>query len=182
MHNELVHIIINSLTDEICNYISDKWPAFHWSNKNGQFLITLLLAKTRFTIIAKNRTKKDTGMLIGPDKYGIKIICYNYIDNFEQVAHILGEFEKELLLFEQTFPSFARRQFIRDNYSLLTCSNPNISTLKHLNMNELSNKYLRDHNLMDEFGAKEIALDHLLEREYYFKMKKDLTCIPHKNM
>ena len=179
MRKELVHIIIDYLTDEICNYISNKGLSFHWSYKNGQFSITLVLVKTRFTIIAKNRTKKGIGMQIMPDEYGIKIICYNYIDNFEQVAHILGEFEKELLCFEQTFPSSARRKFIRDNYALLTSSTPNISTSRQ---HELSNKYLHDHNLIDEFGAKEIALDHLLGKEYYFKMQKDLTGIPHKNM
>ncbi|MBD5322137.1 MAG: hypothetical protein HDS01_05125 [Bacteroides sp.] len=173
--NELVHIIIDYLTSDICNHVSNKKLSFHWSYRNGQFSISFKLAEVRFFIIANTSgPKDDIGMRIIPLKYGIRIICYNYIDNFKQVVNILGEIENELISFEKIFPTSYRRKFIRDNFSLLTSSNHKNNKSKEFNFNVLSNKYLLDHNLIDDYGAKEIALDYLLSNEYHYKIKTPL--------
>ncbi|MDE7155412.1 MAG: hypothetical protein K2N79_03900, partial [Muribaculaceae bacterium] len=87
---------------------------------------------------------------------------------FEQIVGILVEFEKELLFFDESFSNLERRNFIRDNYLSIF---PQKSGVAQINI--LSRKYLREHKLKDKCGAKEIALDHLLGREYKL-LKKDL--------
>lgn len=97
MREDLVHLINEYLTDEIGNHVTNNNLEFNWTYERGQFVLHFTLANTPFTIVASSHSKKKIGMQIEPDETSIKIVCYNYIDNFEidnfeQVANILGEF------------------------------------------------------------------------------------------
>ena len=158
---ELVRSISQYLIDIIKQNLKSEDLSFNWNYHRNTFTINFDLVNTKFIIIAKSNNLRKYGMAIEPDENKIKIICYNYIDNFEQTVGILVEFEKELLFFDESFPILERRNFIRDNYLSIF---PQKSGVAQINI--LSRKYLREHKLKDRCGAKEIALDHLFGREY----------------
>ncbi|MBD5425172.1 MAG: hypothetical protein HDR45_03110 [Bacteroides sp.] len=172
MQDELVHIVANYLTNEIGSRVKSKNVVFNWNYENGKFVVSFELVNTRFIIIANSYSKKKIGMSIMPEAAFIKIACFDFMSNFDQVARIVGEFERELLFFDETFPAEDRRQFIRSHFALLQSPN---STKKGTpaNFNILSNKYIHDKNLTDDYGAKEIALDHLLDFEFRNNMRKN---------
>lgn len=172
MKEDLITIIVDYLVEKICKYTECNDLSFDWTYRYGKFTLEFDLVKTHFTILAKpNKNHRNLGMSIIPDEKGITIIGFDYIDNFDQVANILVEFKKELTFFEEVFNSLKCRMYINDNLELLISS----SSPRELteNINYLSNKYLRDYKLKDEYGVKEISLDHLLKREYKI-IKADL--------
>ena len=149
------------LINKIESYLDCKSLSFKWDYINGTFTLKFKMEGTRFIIVAKSNNKKNEGMIIEPRNNMIKIVCNNYIDNFEQVIGILGELKKELVFFNETFPGIQRRFFILINESAMFSNKSGIAQV-----NILSRKYLREHKLKDRCGAKEIALDHLFGREY----------------
>ena len=173
MEKVLIGIIANYLGKKISDNIRENL-SIHWSYNSdiNHFVIKFELVNTQFLIIAKGRNSKKIGMTIEPDEHLIKIECQNYLKNFEQVVNIIGQFEKELKTFDRTFPSAARRQYISKNHSLINKSRTVNPSSKRPIINILSEKYLEENHLEDEYGAKEIALDHLFSKEYFINMKK----------
>ena len=174
MEKDLINTIGNYLVKRISDNIQDVL-SIHWGYNAGMnhFVLKFELANTQFLIITNGRSTMKNGMIITPDEHLIKIECHNYLLNFEQVANIVGQLEKELKHFEKTFPSIARRQYVRENYS--TVNQKASSKTKHkgrLYLN-LSKKYLDDNRPEDKSGAKQIALYHLFGKEIFnMKMKK----------
>ncbi len=175
MASNLIILIKEYLYGEIVKRIKTTDLNLQWRYKNGIYTFKFELVGAHFIVKANCRPKKNLGMSISPSARGISIECHNFLDNFDQVANILGEFEKELSFFEKNFPSTERCQFIRDNQSLLSSYSPRELELGHFNLNALSNRYIDCHNLVDEFGAKEIALDYIFERDFCYIMKKSFS-------
>ena len=173
MDKVLIGIIANYLGKKISDNIRENL-SIHWSynSEKNHFVIKFELVNTQFLIIAEGKNSRKYGMTIAPDEHLIKIECHNYLTDFAQVANIIGQFEKELKNFDRTFPSAARRQYIRKNHSLINKSRTANPSSKRPIFSILSEKYLEENHLEDEYGAKEIALDHLFSKEYFINMKK----------
>lgn len=172
MEKDLINIIANYFVEEISSTIqSDVAISWSYNSAMNYFVLKFELVNTQFVVVAKARNSKY-GMSIEPDENRIKIECQNYLKSFEQVVNILSHFEKELKYFDWIFPSVARCQYIRDNYSLLNRDRSSNVASKRYNLNLLSNKYLGNNRLEDEYGVKEIALTHLLAKEFFINMKK----------
>lgn len=173
MEKDLISIIANYFVKKISDNIKDDISIYSsYNSEMNHFVIKFELVNTQFLIIARGRNSRNSGMTIEPDEHLIKIECQNYLKNFEQVVNIIGQFEKELKNFDRTFPSAARRQYIRKNHSLINKSRTATHHRNVLSFNILSEKYLEENHLKDEYGAKEIALDHLFSKEYFINMKK----------
>ncbi|MBD5342465.1 MAG: hypothetical protein HDR93_04305 [Bacteroides sp.] len=149
-----------------------KW---YYDYDKEQFLFSFKIKKIHFLIIVTFSDSEDRlGMSIMPHESGINIKCYNYINNLCQVLGILQEFKKVLAYFSKDFPYTAQCNYIKKNISLIQNVHPEHPLKMPNSITILANKYIAENNLVDEWGAKEIALDYLFAKAFmsmykYFK-------------